>query len=126
MKKVILLAAALCIGASPALAKDSICIRQDDIYNWKALSDKQVVLESNRHQKALLKLVGTCSDLGFSEALEIRSPGATGLSCVSVGDTVINRGGIGGPHGRCSIISVTPYTAGTTPASTTPPADGNH
>ena len=96
MKK-ILLAAALCIvAATPALARPSVCIRQDNIRNWTALNDKQIVLEDYNHHKALLKLIGTCSGFRFSEALAIRSPGAMGLSCVETGDTIVTHQGIGG------------------------------
>ena len=107
MKKIVL-AAALCLAAAtPALARPGVCIRQDNIRNWTALNDKQIVLEDYNHHKALLKLIGTCSGFRFSEALAIRSPGAMGLSCVEVGDTIITHQGIGG---RCAIVSVEPYS----------------
>ena len=106
MKKFVL-AAALCIAAAtPALARPAVCIRQDNIRNWTALNDRQIVLEDYNHHKALLKLIGTCSGFRFSEALVIRSPGAMGLSCVEIGDTIVTHQGIGG---RCAITSVMPY-----------------
>src|SRR6185437_16812931 len=69
MRKSILLAAsaAIVLTAVPALAGPAVCIRQDDLYNWTALNDKQVVIENFRHQKALLTLIGTCSGLKFHE-----------------------------------------------------------
>ena len=108
MKKFLLLAATLCAAAAtPALARPDVCIRQDNIRNWTALNDKQIVLEDYNHHKALLKLIGTCSGFRFSEALVIRSPGAMGLSCVETGDTIITHQGIGG---RCAIVSVSAYS----------------
>lgn len=112
MRKLLLLAATLCVAATtPVLARDwnrddRICIRQDDVRNWTALSDKKIVIESYRHKRALLRLIGTCSGFRFTDALEIRSPGASRLSCVSVGDTIVTHQGIGG---RCAVVSVTPY-----------------
>ena len=120
----ILLAAAFCIAAAtPALARPAICIRQDDIRNWTALNDKQIVLENYRHQKALLKLIGTCSGFRFTDALVIRSPGAMGLSCVEIGDTIITHQGIGG---RCAIVSVTPYDGPMTTHGTDHHDDADH
>jgi len=108
MKRTILLALAFVAGATPALAAPGICIRQDDISNWTSLTDKQIVLENYQHHKALLKLIGTCSGFKFTDALVIRSPGGTRLSCVSPGDTVVTRQS--GFHGRCAVVSVEPYS----------------
>ncbi|HXC54985.1 MAG TPA: DUF6491 family protein [Rhizomicrobium sp.] len=101
------LAAATLLAGAPAFATDAPCVRQDDIRNWNALDDKNIVLESYHHQKVLLKLIGTCSGFKFSEALQIRARGESGLSCVQAGDSVVTRTGIGG---RCAIVSVTAYT----------------
>ena len=123
MKK-ILLAAALCIAAAtPALARPDVCIRQDNIRNWTALNDKQIVLEDYNHHKALLKLIGTCSGFRFTEALVIRSPGAMGLSCVEIGDTIVTHQGIGG---RCAIVSVSAYSGPMTTHGGDHHDDGDH
>ena len=118
MRKMLLLAgaAAVLLTASPALAVSS-CIRQDDVRNWTAINDKNIVLENLRHQKFLMKLIGTCSDFKFHEDLQIRSRGATGLSCVQAGDTVVTR--TSGFRGLCTVTSVTPYTGD-------PHHDGDH
>lgn len=108
MRKWILTFAAATLFATPALARPAICIRHDDISNWTALNDKQIVLENYQHQKALLNLIGTCSGFKFTDQLEIRSPGAMGLSCIQAGDTVVTRQS--GFHGRCSVVSIQPYT----------------
>lgn len=123
MRKLLLIAvaAAATLSAAPAVARPAICIRHDDIRNWTALNDKQVVLENYSHQKALLKLIGTCDNLKFRESIEIRSPGASQLSCIEAGDTIVTRGlGIGG---RCAIVSVTPYSG---PMSTKHHGDDHH
>jgi hypothetical protein len=114
MRKSILIAAsaAIFLTAAPALASPAICIRQDDLYNWNALSDKQVVIENHQHQKALLKLIGACTGLKFHEAMAIRSPGGTALDCVSPGDE-LSVHDFGGGMDRCAITSVTPYAGNT-------------
>ncbi|MEI9887910.1 MAG: DUF6491 family protein [Rhizomicrobium sp.] len=110
MRKLILaLCGAAMLGVSPAVAADgTVCIRHNDIYNWTALNDKTLVLENFRHQKALVKLIGTCSNFRFHETIAIRSAGGTDLSCVEAGDTVITRDL--GMTGRCAVVSVAPYT----------------
>jgi hypothetical protein len=121
MRNLLLAACGLAIlAATPAsAAPDRVCIRQDDIRNWTALNDKSIVLENYHHQKALLQLIGTCSGFKFHDTLDIRSPGATGLSCVQVGDSIVTHDGIGG---RCAVSSVTAYTGPAKP--TDPPHSG--
>ena len=116
MRKSILIAAfaaAAFAGATPVFAAEppAICIRHDDINNWSSIDDKHVVLTNYRHQKALLTMIGTCSNFKFSDAIEIRSPGASGLDCIAVGDEVQTRGIGSGPiHGRCAVVKIEPYT----------------
>ena len=113
MRKSILIAAAVAVlGATPALAdRPAVCIRHDDIRNWSSLDDKHLVLENYHHLKALMTLIGTCSDFKFSDAIEIRGPGESGLDCISPGDEVQTRGIGSGPiHGRCAITKVEVYT----------------
>jgi len=116
MRKLLLITAALAALASPAAAAPTIgggtsCVRHNDIYNWTALNDKQLVVENYRHQKVLLNLIGTCYGFKFREAIAIRNRGASDLDCISPGDTVFVRDtGLGG---RCAVTSVAPYN-GTT------------
>ncbi|MEJ1970708.1 MAG: DUF6491 family protein [Rhizomicrobium sp.] len=115
-----LAATLLATPVAAAFPSGASCIRQDDINNWTSLNDKQIVLENLRHRRVLLKLIGTCSGFRFHENLVIRSPGATGLSCVSPGDSIITRNA--GMGGRCTVISVEPYNG-----PMKPPADtGGH
>ena len=108
MRKILLaLAGAAILAATPAAADP--CLRQSDIWNWKSINDKTLILENSRHQKWLAKLIGTCSEFNFRQTIEVKSFGGTRLSCVEKGDSVITRSA--GFHGSCSIESLEPYTA---------------
>ncbi len=108
MRKIVLLAAtAALLASTPAFARESICIRQDDIRNWSSPDDKHLVLENYHHQKALLTLIGTCSGFKFTETIAIRSPGGTDLSCIERGDTV--RTHDLGFRGSCAVVNIEPY-----------------
>ncbi len=109
MRKTILIAAAAAalLAGGPAFAKTDVCIRHDDIRNWTALNDRQVVMENYHHQKALLELLGPCSGLQFHEALAIRSPGSTQLSCIETGDEILVQDM--GMRQRCVIRKITAY-----------------
>ncbi|HEV2651717.1 MAG TPA: DUF6491 family protein [Rhizomicrobium sp.] len=110
-----LVGAAAALIASPVSAQTNLnasnCVRNDQIYNWKAFNDRLVMIESYNHRKVLLRLIGTCQNLAFKNSLAIKSTMGMRLSCVSVGDEVISRS-FGGGRGRCSITRVEPYTKG--------------
>ena len=110
MKKVVLAAAAvLTLVTSPALAQQRACLRIGDIYNWNALDDKTLIVEDNWHKKFKLKLIGTCYGLKFHERLAFKSNGALAISCLSPGDSVIQRDFAMGAS-RCAITSIDNYT----------------
>ncbi len=107
MRKILsALAGVAILAATPAAA--STCIRHNDIWNWSSINDKTLILENSRHQKWIAKLIGTCSNLNFHQTIAVKSFGGFQLSCVERGDTVITRDI--GFRGRCSIISIEPYT----------------
>jgi len=115
MRRPILIAAvALAVLATPAAAastRGTTCVRHNDIYNWTALSDKLLVVENYRHQKVLLKLIGTCYGFKFREAIAFRNRGGSDLDCIGPGDDIFVRDS--GAGGRCAVVSVAPYS-GTT------------
>jgi len=113
------LAGVAILAATPAAA--DTCIRHNDIWNWSSINDKTLILENYRHQKFLVKMIGTCGNFKFHERLIIRSRGGLGISCVAMGDDVITHDI--GFRGRCAITSVTPYTAPAAPsgANANPP-----
>ncbi|HEY4942598.1 MAG TPA: DUF6491 family protein [Rhizomicrobium sp.] len=108
MRKLLLLAAVAAVALGTPAYADGTCIRQPDIQNWVSLNDRTLVVENYQHKKILLKLVGTCSEFNFRESIEIRSHGLTRLSCIEAGDDIITRNP--GFDGRCSIVSVAPYS----------------
>ena len=110
MRKAMLAAAAvLTVIASPAMAQQRACLRIGDIYNWNALDDKTLIVEDNWHKKFKLKLIGGCFNLKFHERLAFKSNGALSISCLSPGDSVIQRDFGMGPS-RCAITKIDFYT----------------
>jgi len=107
MRRFLLALAGLAILAATPVAA-STCIRHNDIYNWSSINDKTLILENFRHQKLVAKLIGTCSEFKFRQRIAIKSFSGFPLSCVERGDTVITRSA--GFTGRCSIVSLEPYT----------------
>jgi hypothetical protein len=110
MRKFLLITAALAAMAAPAAGDTgggTRCVRHNDIYNWTGLSDKLLVVENYRHQKVLLKLIGTCYGFKFRETIGFRNRGGSDLDCIGPGDEVFVRDrGLGG---RCAVVSVAPY-----------------
>jgi hypothetical protein len=98
--------------STPAFAQPvpRACLRFGEIYSWKALDNRTVVAEDNRHNKFRLALMGYCPDLQFKERIGFQSPGSSYLSCMSEGDTLlVNQFGTQMPQ-RCPIIGITAYT----------------
>lgn len=111
MRKLFMVLAGIAVLAatSASASTGNSCIRHDDIYNWNNLDDRTLILENYRHQKFMVKLIGTCQDFTYHQQLIIKSPGALRISCVEKGDIVITPNN--GISGRCAITSITPYTA---------------
>ena len=121
MRKLVLLAAVAAVAlSSPAIAAGGTCIRQNDIQTWSSLNDKTLIVENYQRKMVLLKLIGTCSEFNFRDAIQIRSHGLTRLSCIEAGDDIITRNP--GFDGRCSIVSGEPYTGSLHPRD----HDSNH
>jgi hypothetical protein len=112
MKKHILIAAAgLAILAAPSAFASPSCLEVGQIYNFKALNDKTLIVEDNFHNKFRVGLLGSCPGLTFKEGIGFKTFGPrTSLTCVSGGDSIVTRNiGTGGQ--RCAIQRVEPYTA---------------
>jgi len=85
------------------------CLRFGEIYNWKALDNKTLIVEDNFHQKFKVALLSYCPNLTFKQRIGFRSPGSMELSCVSSGDDIeVHNFGSGGQ--RCPIRSIVGYT----------------
>ena len=110
MKQTLFAAVALVALMPTASFAQHPCLRLGQIYNWKALNDKTLIVEDQVHRKFKLNLVGVCSDLQWHQSLAFRSIGGSDISCLERGDTVISRElGIGAA--RCAITNIEPYTA---------------
>lgn len=100
------LAAALLV--TPALANGR-CLQQSQIYSWKALNDKTLIVEDNFHDKFKVSLMVHCQHLEFHQTLAFKTFSNTALACVSRGDEVLSGTPIGPQH--CPITKIEPYTA---------------
>lgn len=112
MKKHILLAAVgLAVLVAPPAFAAANCLQVGQIYNFKALDNKTLIVEDNFHNKFRVALLGTCPGLTFKEGIGFSTFGPhTSLTCVSGGDSIVTRNvGTGGQ--RCAIQKVEPYTA---------------
>jgi len=109
MKKALLLAAAFAALAPTTANADRPCLQYGWIYNWKAISDKTLMVEDYHHRKFRLSMIGMCNNLQFHEALQFKSRGALSLSCLQPGDEVISRDFGIGPS-RCAITRIEYYT----------------
>ena len=116
MKRALFLAAALA-ALLPATAvadrPDRPCVQFGWIYNWKAISDRILMVEDYSHRKYRLTLIGTCYNLDYYQRLGFKSRGALSISCLQPGDEVIQRDygpGAGALGGRCAITHIDYYT----------------
>ncbi|MGH6872661.1 MAG: DUF6491 family protein [Rhizomicrobium sp.] len=111
MRKTVLLAAGLCaLVSAPALASPT-CLSIGQVYNWKVLDDKTLVVEDQFHNRFRMALMGVCPSLKFKERVGFKAvAGFSQLSCLSAGDDVIIRNFGTGPQ-VCPIKTVVPYTA---------------
>lgn len=97
------------IAQPAATIGNRACLRFGEIYNWKALDNKTLIVEDNWHRKFRLGLMGYCEGLQFKERVGFKSRGSTSLSCMDPGDDIlINQTGTG-PQ-RCPIATITNYT----------------
>ena len=117
MFKGIVLGAAALLSVVPAWAQDQqpqsqqpACLRRADIDTFNAPDDSTVIVRTLNGNKYKLALMGPCLDLRFRNALAIRSPGSFALSCISRGDSIINRDRVSNIHMSCAIRNITLYT----------------
>jgi len=109
--------AALMIGltifaATPGLAQSTAprkCLRFGEIYSWKVLDPKTVIVQDNGRNRFKMSLMSYCPGLAYRDRIGFRSRGSFAVSCVTAGDElVVNQFGTGAQ--RCPIISIAPYT----------------
>lgn len=115
MQRILLLALLATLSATPAPGQDTstparACLRFGEIYSWRALDNRTVIAEDNRHNKFKLALMGYCPNVQFKERIGFQSPGSTYLSCMSPGDTLLVNQFGAGQQQRCPISGITAYT----------------
>jgi hypothetical protein len=93
--------------ASPA----PVCLRRANIDTFDAPNDYTVIVRTLDGTKYKLALMGPCINLSYRMSLGLKTPGGTmGLSCIGIGDSIIDRDHITGEHMNCPIKAITIYT----------------
>ena len=102
----------LLIAASPAFAKDNVCLQRDRISGWGSRDSHTLVVNEMFGKKYLLTVAGWCPDLDFSMGISFRSPGGGHFSCLERGDYIVPHGpGVMPANGaRCMITQIESYT----------------
>ncbi len=110
MRKLLLTMCGLAIlTGAPAFAADSpSCVRRYDVRDWSSPAPKTLLLESYSHRKIKLTLTGDCVGFGPYDSFQITGPLETAASCIVAGNIVHTHWA--GEPGRCTIVSVTPYS----------------
>jgi hypothetical protein len=107
MRTAVAFAFAFCLLPAAASAQQS-CLVSAQIWSWKPLDRKTLVVQDTIHRKFKVSLYAPCPGIDFNIGAAIQTRGNTALDCVGRGDVVIHRGyGIGN---RCLIKSVELYT----------------
>ena len=85
---------------APAAPRAARCFRVADVYNWRVIDDRQLIVYAPGRRDAWhLRLFATCTGLRFTEVLAFRAAG-TDRICGDPGDEIAWRGN------RCSIAAV--------------------
>jgi hypothetical protein len=93
--------------AAPAAAQ-SACLMAGQIWSWKPLDRRILIVEDTVHRQFKVTLLGPCPGIDFNLGAAIVSRGNSQLDCVRPGDVVVHRGfGMGN---TCPIRAVELYT----------------
>ena len=107
MKVPATLALVICAVSTAASAQQS-CLMSAQIWSWKPLDRRTLIVQDTIHREFKVTLYGPCPGIDYNISGTIISHGNTALDCVRPGDVVVHRGyGMGN---RCPIKSVELYT----------------
>jgi hypothetical protein len=108
MRKAVLVAVGFTLLCLPADAQPN-CLQIGQIWSWKALNNRTLIVEDNYYRKFKVGIEGFCPALPFKLNLGFQSLGGiNGLDCLRRGDQVISHD-TGIPY-TCPIMSIVPYT----------------
>lgn len=99
--------ALMLLPASSAIAEQA-CLVAAQVWNWKALDRRTLIVEDIAHHPFKVTLYGPCPGIDLNLRAAFLTRGNTALDCLRPGDEVIHRGY--GAGNRCPIKSVEPYT----------------
>ena len=107
MRAIAPLVVGLCLVSVAASAQQN-CLMSDQIWRWRPLDQRTVIVQDKVHREFKVSLYGPCPNIDYNIGATIVSHGNTALDCVRPGDVVVHRGyGMGN---RCPIKSVELYT----------------
>ena len=100
MTRYLLAAALLCSGvpalaqppAPPAQPSEPACLRQINMYSFKPVAgNRSLIVVDRGGRRYRVNFIGQCYNLQYDLGLRFKTNGASNLSCVSKGDSVLYR-----------------------------------
>ena len=107
------LATLACLSAAaqptmPPSAGARVCLRSDDIRDWKAVDNKTLMVEDSFHNTYQVSLAAACEGLRFKNRVAFRPAAPIHLTCMGPGDDVAIRQLGTSSFARCPIATITP------------------
>jgi hypothetical protein len=94
--------------AMPPSAGTRVCLRSDDIRDWKAVDNKTLVVEDSFHNTYQVTMAAACEGLQFKDRVAFRPAAPVHLTCMGPGDDVAIRQLGTNSFARCPIATITP------------------
>lgn len=105
--RTVAIAVAVLVAASESASAQQSCLMVGQIWSWKPLDRKSVIVENKIHQKFKVTFYGPCPNLEYNLGAAFVSRGNTQLDCLRRGDMLVHRGY--GSGNQCPIKSVEFY-----------------
>ena len=77
---------------APLTHREARCLEIGRVYSWNFhRANRTLVLESDMQRKFQVHFMGYCPNFSFAQAIALRSPDGTALSCLNTGDVISYR-----------------------------------
>jgi hypothetical protein len=94
---------------APAQPASPVCLRQDMVWGWNVVDDKNLIVTDKAQKTYKVSLRGGCHDLKWHLGLGFKSYSGMGISCLARNDYVIVPPDPGMPAQRCFISDIVAY-----------------